>query len=54
MVYGFKKDVVVSSPQVPKPVAVRYAFHNVPDANLTNVLGIPAIPFRTDDWPALP
>ena len=54
VVYGFKKDVVVSSPQVPKPVAVRYAFHNVPDANLTNVLGIPAIPFRTDDWPALP
>lgn len=47
--YAFT-DKVVSSPQVPEPVAVRYAFHNVPSANLTNSLMLPAFPFRTDDW----
>lgn len=52
--YRFSRDVVVSSPRVPRPVAVRYSFHNLPDGNLTNVLGIPAVPFRTDDWPVLP
>jgi sialate O-acetylesterase len=43
-------DVVVSSPQVPKPVAVRYAFAVVSDGNLYNKEGLPASPFRTDDW----
>lgn len=43
--------VVVSSPAVPKPVAVRYAFSMNPDgANLYNHAGLPASPFRTDDW----
>ena len=43
--------VVVSSPAVPKPVAVRYAFSMNPDgANLYNRAGLPASPFRTDDW----
>jgi sialate O-acetylesterase len=44
-------DVVVSSPDVPKPVAVRYAFSGNPaGANLYNKAGLPAAPFRTDDW----
>lgn len=43
-------EVVVSHPDVAKPVAVRYAFTNNPDCNLYNGAGLPASPFRTDDW----
>jgi sialate O-acetylesterase len=43
--------IVVSSPQVPKPVAVRYAWSANPVGNLVNQAGLPASPFRTDDWP---
>ena len=43
--------VVVSSPEVKQPVAVRYAWAENPDCNLYNRAGIPASPFRTDDWP---
>jgi sialate O-acetylesterase len=42
--------VLVSSPQVPKPVAVRYGWADNPDCNLVNAAGLPASPFRTDDW----
>ncbi|MEZ0264036.1 MAG: sialate O-acetylesterase [Phycisphaerae bacterium] len=43
--------VVVSAPGVPAPVAVRYAFSaNPAGANLYNRDGLPAAPFRTDDW----
>jgi hypothetical protein len=42
--------VVVSSPEVPAPVAVRYAWENLPTCNLYNGAGLPATPFRTDDW----
>lgn len=43
--------VTVWSKQVSKPVAVRYAFHNVcGEVNLKNLYGVPAIPFRTDRW----
>ncbi len=42
--------VVVSSPEVKSPLAVRYAWANNPDCNLTNKAGLPASPFRTDDW----
>ena len=46
-----KKDVVVvSSPNVPQPVAVRYAWADNPDCNLTDESGVPASPFRTDEW----
>jgi sialate O-acetylesterase len=45
--------VVVSSPQVSKPVAVRYAWANNPVCNLYNKVGLPAVPFRTDDWPGI-
>ena len=48
--YGFTRVVIVRSPEVPHPVAVRYAFHNLPDGDLTNTLGLPAFPFRTDGW----
>ena len=44
--------VVVSSAQVPQPVAVRYGWANSPRCNLYNKEGLPAAPFRTDDWPA--
>ena len=43
--------VVVSSDKVPQPVAVRYAWSDNPDrANLYNEEGLPAVPFRTDQW----
>ncbi|HUX15844.1 MAG TPA: sialate O-acetylesterase, partial [Phycisphaerae bacterium] len=46
-----KDTVVVSSPDVPNPVAVRYAFSGNPEGcNLYNKEGLPASPFRTDDW----
>ncbi|MEQ1862279.1 MAG: sialate O-acetylesterase [Chthoniobacteraceae bacterium] len=46
--------VLVSSRQVPKPVAVRYGWDDNPEANLINGAGLPASPFRTDDWPQKP
>ena len=46
-----KDSVRVSSPQVPQPVAVRYAWASNPEgANLINSDGLPASVFRTDDW----
>jgi sialate O-acetylesterase len=40
--------VVVSSPNVEKPVAVRFGWANYPVVNLWNKAGMPASPFRTD------
>jgi len=45
--------VVVSSRDVPQPVAVRYAWGDSPRGNLFNKDGLPASPFRTDDWPGI-
>lgn len=42
--------VVVQSNRVSKPVAVRYAFKDWLAGNLYNVGGLPAAPFRTDQW----
>ncbi len=42
--------VVVSSTEVAQPAAVRYAWAANPDANLANSAGLPASPFRTDEW----
>lgn len=42
--------ISVSSSSVPNPVAVRYAWADNPEANLINAAGLPASPFRTDDW----
>ena len=47
------ETVVVSSPWVPEPVAVRYAWANSPEGcNLYNKESLPAPPFRSDSWPA--
>ena len=43
-------NVVVSSSEVPAPVAVRYGWANNPVCDLYNREGLPASPFRTDDW----
>ncbi len=42
--------VIVSSSKVRGPLAVRYAWASNPTCNLANGAGIPASPFRTDDW----
>jgi len=42
--------VIVSHPDIKKPVAVRYAWAANPVFSLYNGAGIPATPFRTDDW----
>ncbi len=44
------KTIVVSSPKVKNPVAVRFAWKAVPQPNLFNAENLPASPFRTDDW----
>jgi sialate O-acetylesterase len=44
-------EVVVSSKDVSAPLAVRYAWAGSPECNLYNRNGLPASPFRTDDWP---
>ena len=43
--------VVVSSAEVAQPAAVRYAWKDWPEYSLANGAGLPASPFRTDDWP---
>jgi sialate O-acetylesterase len=43
--------VIVWSGDVEKPVAVRFGWANYPVVNLKNKEGLPASPFRTDDWP---
>lgn len=42
--------IEVSSPDVPAPVAVRYAWADNPVCNLYSSNGLPVTPFRTDDW----
>jgi sialate O-acetylesterase len=43
--------VVVSSPEVREPLAIRYGWGNDPVNTLRNGADLPAAPFRTDDWP---
>ena len=43
--------VLVTSAEVETPVAVRYAWASSPDCSLYNKEGLPASPFRTDEWP---
>ncbi|MBI4558199.1 MAG: 9-O-acetylesterase [Candidatus Hydrogenedentes bacterium] len=51
---GIEGDtVVVYSPEAKFPVAVRYAWAANPVCNLYNQEGLPASPFRTDDWPGI-
>ncbi len=42
--------VFLYSNAVPHPIAVRYSWSNNPDVNLFNIDGLPAAPFRTDQW----
>ena len=46
--------IIVSSPEVAAPVALRYAWLDLPETNLVNAADLPASPFRTDDWAPLP
>jgi sialate O-acetylesterase len=45
--------VDVWSDEIADPVAVRYAWADNPRCNLRNRAGLPATPFRTDDWPGV-
>jgi sialate O-acetylesterase len=42
-------NVIVSSPEVVKPVAVRFAWTETAQPNFFNKDGLPAVPFRTDN-----
>ncbi len=44
-------EIIVSNSNVSSPVSVRYAWADNPHCNLYNKAGLPASPFRTDDWP---
>lgn len=46
-------QIEVSSPQVPQPVAVRYAWADNPVCNVYSAEGLPLTPFRTDDFPMI-
>jgi sialate O-acetylesterase len=45
--------IVLSSPMVSEPEAARYAWQSFPKATLYNGAGLPAVPFRTDNWPGI-
>lgn len=45
------ETLVVSHPKIPEPKAVRYGWPDDAQPNLINAAGLPASPFRTDDWP---
>lgn len=42
--------IIVTSPEVQKPVAVRYCFKNFQIGNVHNGGNMPLFPFRTDNW----
>lgn len=42
--------IIVTCPEVKKPVALRYCFKNFQLGNLANAGGLPLFPFRTDNW----
>lgn len=43
-------EIIIYSDKVDEPVAVRYAWADNPECNLINSEGLPAAPFRTDEW----
>jgi sialate O-acetylesterase len=45
------QEVILSCPEVPIPVAARYGWADNPTLSLFDSDGLPAFPFRTDDWP---
>ena len=44
------ETVILSSPTITKPVALRYGWADLPKVNLFNAKGLPMSPFRTDGW----
>lgn len=42
--------ILVTSAEVPDPIAIRYAWRDAPIASLYNREGLPAMPFRSDNW----
>ncbi|MFO1022825.1 MAG: sialate O-acetylesterase [Planctomycetales bacterium] len=48
------ETVLLHSPLVKKPVAVRYGWHQLAETKLVNSAGLPAVPFRTDNWTETP
>jgi sialate O-acetylesterase len=44
------KNLIVSHPEILKPVSVRYVWSNTEEGTLFNKEGLPASSFRTDDW----
>lgn len=44
------QKLVLTSPDVPNPVHVRYCFHDFCPGNLASAQGLPLVPFRTDDY----
>lgn len=49
-----KDQILVHSVEVPHPKAVRFGWANYPVVNLYNKIGLPASPFRTDDFELIP
>lgn len=49
-IYYWTKGIIITSPQVKKPVAVRYCFRNFKLGNVKNAAFLPLFPFRTDNW----
>lgn len=47
---SWNECIIVTSPEVKKPVALRYCFRNFQLGNLANAGGLPLFPFRTDNW----
>ena len=44
------KQLVLSIPEINKPIAARYAWSNTPTGTLFNKKNLPASSFRTDNW----
>ncbi len=47
---SWNECIIVTSPEVKKPVALRYCFKNFQLGNMANAGGLPLFPFRTDNW----
>ncbi len=48
--YYWTQGIIITSPEVKEPVAVRYCFRNFLLGNVKNAAGLPLFPFRSDDW----
>ncbi|PIE23459.1 MAG: sialate O-acetylesterase [Planctomycetota bacterium] len=47
------KSILLTSKQVPEPIAVRYGWDDSPHCNVSDASGLPLTPFRSDDWPGV-